>query len=79
MCDYKICPQQEVLSRCELDDFDISGLALTRDNYLVSRDSTTFTMNVCRGLNAPAPCSPDTAICLRKGISSGIRYFLVLV
>lgn len=59
---------KEALSQCEAAGYDITGLSLTRDNYYTQSGVTTFTINVCRGINSPAPCGTNTAICMRRDL-----------
>ncbi|KAL5265715.1 hypothetical protein ACHWQZ_G006428 [Mnemiopsis leidyi] len=63
---------KEVLSQCEIAGYDISGLALTRGNYYTTHNNFTFTINACRGINSPSPCSSNAAVCMRHGVGHGV-------
>jgi len=64
--------EDEVLSRCDIEGFDLSPLALTRGNWLDRKGNHSYSINVCRGVNQPSPCPASTAVCMSGDGSEGV-------
>ena len=59
----------ECVARSESDQYDLTSLVRTKDNWDTPGEGGTFYINVCRPLNlvtAVSGCSGTAAVCLKK-------------